>query len=189
MNKNINNHNGKDIHKDQIQKRVNQEGDTQPVDRVKKKNPDRGKELQPGEPKKAPLKIHKSSTNPTKNAPKGQVIKLGDKERRTQQVVSPVSKSQRQVVNPPQTSTNGKSFTKQSPEYTTRADYSQKYKSEEVNSIESSNTGVYLYVIAAILFISWVIGFFFYKLGANIHMVLALAIVVGVISFLQGRKK
>lgn len=188
MNKNINNHNGKEIHRDQEQKNVKKEGNTQPVDRVKKKNPERGKELQSGEPKKAPINIHKSP-NTNKNAPKGQVINMGDKDRRIHPVDTPVRKNQSQVVNPAQTSTEGKSFNKQSPTYSTTIDNSQKHTTDTVPSKDSSNTGLYLYVIAAILFIAWIIGFFFYKLGANIHMLLALAIVVGVISFLQGRKK
>lgn len=190
MNKNINNHNGKEINRDQVQKNVKKEGDTRPVDRVKNKNPDRGNELQAGESKKASVNIHKNPNNPNRNIPKGQVINMGDKDKRIHPVDSPVQKKQGQAVNPAQTPTNGKSFTRQAPGYnTTTEDNRERYKSDAMTSNESSNTGKYLYVIAAILFIAWIIGFFFYKLGANIHMLLALAIIVGVISFLQGRKK
>ena len=188
MNKNINNHNGKEIHRDEIPKNVNKEGDKQPVDRVKKKNPERGKELQQGEPKKAPINIQKKPINP-KNAPKGQVINLGDKDKRIHPVDSPVRKNQSQTVNPSRMSSNGKSFAKQSSAYNNTAENRAETKPEAVSPKESSNTGKYLYIIAAILFIAWIIGFFFYKLGANIHMLLAISIVVGIISYLQGRKK
>lgn len=188
MNKNINNHNGKEIHRDQVPKNVRKEGEKQPVDRVKKKNPDRGNESQSGEPRKTPINVQKKPTILNKNAPKGQVIKLGDKDKAIHPVDSPVRKNQPKVVDSAQASANGKSFTKQAPTYN-RADNSQNFKADRVQTNDLSNTPKYLYVFAAILFIAWIIGFFFYQLGANMHMVLALAIVVGIISYLQGRKK
>lgn len=189
MNKNINDHNGKEIQGNQVQKNVKKEGDIHPVDRVKKKNPVRGKEIQPSESKKTPVNIQKSSSMPNKNAPKKKVIKLGDRDKRIHPVDSPVKKSPGQNVNSSPPFANGKSFTKQAPPSNTVADNSQRYTADAERPKYSANTSNYLYIIAAVLLIAWIIGFFFYKLGANIHMLLALAIIVGIISFLQGRKK
>ncbi|HET6557004.1 MAG TPA: lmo0937 family membrane protein [Prolixibacteraceae bacterium] len=187
MNKNINNHNGKEIHRDQVQKNVKKEGGTQSVDRDRKKNPGNRKETQPKEPRKAPISIHKNPTTVNQKAPNAQAVDWGNKDQTIHPVDSPVRKNQSQVVD--QTSNSGKSFAKQAPAANTLGDNSQRYKSVEESPKDSSNTGKYLYIIAAILFIAWIIGFFFYKLDANIHMLLALAIIVGVISFLQGRKR
>lgn len=47
----------------------------------------------------------------------------------------------------------------------------------DINKVKNpSNTGSALYVLAAILIIAWVIGFFFYNVGETIHILLVLAL-------------
>lgn len=195
MNKNINNHNGKEVHKDQIQKNVKKESDAPSPDRTKKKYKGNEREIHPIEPRKDPANVsrtnnpnaNKSSNNPNKIAPKGQSMKMGNKDKGIHPVESPVKKRPVEVVKPVQSSSNGKSFNAQAPTFNTMADGSQGHKPETKN-LNGSNTAKYLYIIAAVLLLAWIVGFFFYKLDANIHMLLALAIIVGIISFLQGRK-
>lgn len=47
--------------------------------------------------------------------------------------------------------------------------------------------GMILYIIAAILIIIWIIGFFFYSLGAMLHVLLVLALMSILISIVQER--
>jgi hypothetical protein len=46
-----------------------------------------------------------------------------------------------------------------------------------------------LYIVALIFIVIWIVGFFFYSLGALIHVVLLLAMVVLLIKLLGRRKK
>jgi len=48
--------------------------------------------------------------------------------------------------------------------------------------------GNLLYVIAVILIICWAIGFFAYSVGAIIHILLVIAIIVILLRVIQGRK-
>ena len=57
-----------------------------------------------------------------------------------------------------------------------------------VNELKNTSAmGTALYVIAALLLIGWVIGFFFYDAGAAIHVLLVLALVAVLIKVAQGR--
>ncbi|MBC8005050.1 MAG: lmo0937 family membrane protein [Verrucomicrobia bacterium] len=114
-------------------------------------------------------------------------MKIGNQDKGIHPVESPVKKRPVEVLKPAQASTNGKSFQTQAPTSNIVVDNSPRFKSEKEN-FNSSNTAKYLYVIAAVLFLAWIIGFFFYKLDANIHMLLALAVIVAVISFMQGKR-
>jgi hypothetical protein len=44
-----------------------------------------------------------------------------------------------------------------------------------------------LYIIAVILVIGWIFGFFVYSLGALIHILLILAVISILISIIRGR--
>lgn len=44
-----------------------------------------------------------------------------------------------------------------------------------------------LYIIAVILVIGWIFGFFVYSLGALIHILLILAVISVLISIIRGR--
>ncbi|WP_159520896.1 lmo0937 family membrane protein [Sunxiuqinia indica] len=44
-----------------------------------------------------------------------------------------------------------------------------------------------LYLIAVILIIGWVFGFFIYSLGALIHVLLVLALISILVSIIRGR--
>lgn len=196
MNKNFNNHNGKEIHKDQIQKNERKESEAPSMDRIKKKYKGNEREIHPVDQRKDPINVNKTnnpnvnknSTNPNKRAPKAQGMKIGNQDKGIHPVESPVKKRPIEVLKPAQASTNGKSFHTQAPTSNTTVNDNQKYISEKEN-FNSPNTAKYLYIIAAVLFLAWIVGFFFYKLDANIHMLLALAVIVGVISFIQGKKK
>lgn len=46
-----------------------------------------------------------------------------------------------------------------------------------------------LYIVALLLIIGWVLGLFVYNVGAVIHLLLVLAIISIIISFIGGRKE
>lgn len=46
--------------------------------------------------------------------------------------------------------------------------------------------GTFLYTIAALLILTWLIGFFGYQLGGMIHILLAVALIVIVIRIVSG---
>lgn len=196
MNKNINGHNGKEVHKDPIQKNVKKESDALSPDRKKKKYKGYDREIHPAEPRKDPVNVsrtnnpnaNKNSSNPTKNTPKGQAMKMTNKDKGIHPVEPSVKKRPVEVMKPAHSSSNGKSFNVQAPSSNAMTNNGQSHNSE-TKKLDSSNTAKYLYIIAAVLLLAWIVGFFFYRLDANVHMLLALAIMVGVISFLQGKKK
>lgn len=195
MNKNTNGHNGKEVHKDQIQKSVKKESDASSPDRKKRKYKGYDREIHPAEPRKDPVNVsrtnnpnvNKSSNKPVKNTPRAQAMKMGDKDHSIHPVESPVKRRPVEVVKPVQSASNGKPLNVQAPSSNAMTNNGQSYKSE-TKKLNSSNTAKYLYIIAAVLFLAWIIGFFFYRLDANVHMLLALAIMVGIISFLQGKR-
>ncbi|MGZ3854521.1 MAG: lmo0937 family membrane protein [Flavisolibacter sp.] len=45
-----------------------------------------------------------------------------------------------------------------------------------------------LYVVAVVLIIGWVLGFFFFHLGSLIHLLLVVAIVAILMKVIQGKK-
>jgi hypothetical protein len=45
-----------------------------------------------------------------------------------------------------------------------------------------------LYVIAVILIIGWLVGFFAYSAGGLIHILLVIAIIAVILSIIQGRR-
>ena len=45
-----------------------------------------------------------------------------------------------------------------------------------------------LYLVAVILIIGWVIGFFAYSVGSVIHILLVIAIIAILLNVIQGRK-
>ena len=48
--------------------------------------------------------------------------------------------------------------------------------------------GNLLYIVAVILIIAWVIGFFAYSAGGIIHVLLVIAIIAIVIKLIQGKR-
>jgi hypothetical protein len=48
--------------------------------------------------------------------------------------------------------------------------------------------GNLLYIIAVILIIAWVIGFFAFSVGGLIHILLVIAVIAILIRIIQGRK-
>ena len=61
-------------------------------------------------------------------------------------------------------------------------------RDSEVNKVKNpSNMGSALYVLAAILIIAWAIGFFFYNVGATIHILLVFALLSVLIKVAQVR--
>ncbi|HET6768181.1 MAG TPA: lmo0937 family membrane protein [Chitinophagaceae bacterium] len=48
--------------------------------------------------------------------------------------------------------------------------------------------GNLLYIIAAILIIGWLVGFFAFNAGGLIHTLLVIAVIVIIIKIIQGRK-
>jgi hypothetical protein len=48
--------------------------------------------------------------------------------------------------------------------------------------------GNLLYIIAVILLIAWVVGFFAYSAGGIIHILLVIAIVAVILRVIQGRR-
>jgi hypothetical protein len=48
--------------------------------------------------------------------------------------------------------------------------------------------GDLLYLIAVILIIGWALGFFFFSLGAFIHLLLIFAVIAILFRLIQGRK-
>jgi len=48
--------------------------------------------------------------------------------------------------------------------------------------------GNLLYIIAVILIIAWVIGFFAFNVGGLIHILLVIAVIAILIRIIQGRK-
>jgi hypothetical protein len=48
--------------------------------------------------------------------------------------------------------------------------------------------GNLLYIIAVILLIAWVIGFFAYSAGGIIHILLVIAIIAVILRVIQGKK-
>jgi hypothetical protein len=48
--------------------------------------------------------------------------------------------------------------------------------------------GSILYVIAVLLIIGWILGFFVYAAGSLIHILLVIAVIAIIIKLLQGRR-
>lgn len=48
--------------------------------------------------------------------------------------------------------------------------------------------GNLLYIIAAILIIGWLLGFFAFHVGGIIHLLLVIAVIVILVRIIQGRK-
>ncbi len=48
--------------------------------------------------------------------------------------------------------------------------------------------GNILYIIAVILIIGWLVGFFAFHAGGLIHILLVIALIVVIVRFIQGRK-
>lgn len=63
----------------------------------------------------------------------------------------------------------------------------KKEKSTINEFVKPSTMGTVLYLVAAIFLSAWVIGFFFYDMGAGIHTLLILALVAVLIRVVQGR--
>lgn len=62
-------------------------------------------------------------------------------------------------------------------------------KQIKTNHFKLNIMGNYLYVIAVLFFIVWVIGFFGYHAGAIIHIALVFALITFLARFISGRKR
>jgi hypothetical protein len=56
------------------------------------------------------------------------------------------------------------------------------------NILKTKVMGNLLYLIAVILLIGWVFGFFVYNVGGIIHVLLIIALVAVILRIIQGRK-
>jgi len=53
--------------------------------------------------------------------------------------------------------------------------------------LKSTNMGSILYILAVILIIGWLVGFFAFHAGGIIHVLLVIAVIAIVIRLIQGR--
>jgi hypothetical protein len=53
--------------------------------------------------------------------------------------------------------------------------------------LKSTNMGSILYILAVILIIGWLVGFFAFHAGGIIHILLVIAVIAIVIRLIQGR--
>lgn len=186
MNNNNNqNQNGKEVHRDQTLRNGQKESGARPVNKIKKNNT--LSEPRPVQPKKISLNTNRPAGTPKKSGPKGQVIKLGDKENKTQPVDRPVRDN-----NPSYSkaaSSNSANATVREPSV---PNWSNNHTTNRIPDKAkfsiSDKTGNWLLVAAAILLIAWAVVFFYYHIGGNSHMLLAIAVICAVIS-LAGRRK
>ncbi|HYM94743.1 MAG TPA: lmo0937 family membrane protein, partial [Chitinophagaceae bacterium] len=57
-----------------------------------------------------------------------------------------------------------------------------------LNNIKNNFMGSLLYVIAVILIIGWLLGFFFLHAGGLIHLLLVIALIAIIVRVIQGRR-
>lgn len=186
---NNNNHNGKEVHRGQTPDNIQREGRPKPVNRIKKKSKPAAQDITPPEPKKIPLNINKNPGNSQKNRHKGHVIKLEDKESRIHAVETPIRENTRSNTRPVSPSNNTRPFVSSSGGNKPTTDKDQTVKAVSENDRLFTNTGKWLLIVAAILFVAWAVMFFYYKIGGNSHMILALAVICAVVSLVGGRNK
>jgi hypothetical protein len=66
--------------------------------------------------------------------------------------------------------------------------YSSLYLNHKQITKKINNMGNLLYLIAIILIIGWAVGFFFFSLGAFIHLLLIFAIIAILFRLIRGEK-
>lgn len=186
---NNDNRNGKEVHKGQMPDNFQKEGRPKPANRMRKKGNPVAKDVIPSEPKKIPLNLNKNTGNPKKSAHKGHVIKLEDKENRTHPVDTPHRENTRSNTKPQSSSNHKKTFTVPSPEFRLTTEKTQSGRSDREDFQLFKNASIWLLIVAAILFVTWAIMFFYYKIGGNSHMILALAVICAIVSVVGTRKK
>jgi hypothetical protein len=182
-NKNQNqNHNGKEVPREQTLRNGQKENGARPANKIKKNNI--VSEIHPAQPKKISLNTNRPAGTQKKSAPKGQVIKLGDKENKIHPADRPQRENNRTYSKTASENTTvGQSFT------TNLADNKDNHPVPEKTKFSiSDTTGNWLLAAAVILLIAWGVIFFYYHIGGNSHMLLAFAVICAVIS-LAGRRK
>lgn len=177
--------NGKEVHRDQTLRNGQKEGGARPVNKIKKNNT--LSEPRPAQPKKISLNANRPSGNQRKSGPKGQVIKLGDKENKINPADRPVRENNRTYSKAATGNTANTTVREHSVPYWKNNTNNSRIPDKSKFSI-SDKTGNWLIVAAAILLIAWAVIFFYYHIGGNSHMLLAFAVICAVIG-LAGRRK
>lgn len=180
---NTNNRNGKEVHKGQMPENIHKEGGARPENRRRKKNTPVAKDINPAESKKIPININKNTGDPSRSSNKGHVIKFENKDNRIYPVEAPSNEVRDSNSRSGSPSYNKNISYKESSEYKVTTDN----KTDKENFKLSTNAGKWLLIAAAILFIAWAVMYFYYKIGGNSHMLLALAVICGIVS-LVGRR-
>lgn len=186
---NNNNRNGKEVHKGQMPDNLQKEGKPNPVNRIKKKNTSSAKEIIPTEQKKIPININKNPRNLAKGHPKGQVIKLGEKEDRNQPVEPAIKENLRTQPRVRPNFDSKEDSIAQPSVSKTPIDTNQSNRGNNESYKLSGSTGKWLLIAAALLLIAWAVIFFYYNVGGNSHMLLALAIIFAIISLVGKKNK
>lgn len=182
-NNNNQNQNGKEVH--QNLRNGQKESGARPVNKIKKNNTD--SEIRPAQPKKIPLNTNRPSGNQKKSGPKGQVIKLGDKENKIYPADRSVRENNRTYPKTASTNTANTAVREPSATNWTNNNPTSQIPDKAKFSI-SDKTGNWLLIVAAVLLIAWAVIFFYYHLGGNSHMLLGFAVICAVIS-LAGKSK
>lgn len=184
---NNDNHNGKEVPRDQTLRNGQKENSRQPVNRIKKNITGQEQETRPGEGKKIPLNANRQPGIQKKSTSKGHIIKLGDKENKINPVDT-VPRENRRTY-PKTTPANvANTSNAEAPVFNQVYENNNSRTSNERFSI-SDKTGQYLLIAAVVLFIAWAVLYFYYHIGGNSHMLLAFAVLCAVISLAGKRKK
>lgn len=186
---NNNNHNGKEVPRDQTLKNGQKDNNRQPVNRIKKNNIASEKDLRQGEAKKIPLNTNRQPGTQKKSTSKGHVIKLEDKENRIHAAdTNPRQNRRPYPKNAPSNVTSTINTPTIEPPVINQANENVKSNSSGERFAISDKTGQWLLIAAAIFLVAWAVVFFYYHIGGNSHMLLAFAVICAVIS-LAGKRK
>ena len=181
-----NNHinNGKEVYKDQLSGNEQKVNNPKPVNRIKKKNITEENKIHPAESKKIPIIVNKNPNRMNKNTPKGQVIKLEDKKSKIHQADSNTKKTN----SPVSSATEAKAYSNDKQTFKTSSSNSKNKNEANKKSNLPDNLGKLLLLVAIVLFVTWVVIFFYYNTGGNVHMILALAVICGLVSLIGWKR-
>jgi hypothetical protein len=185
---NNNNHNGKEVNRDQTLRNGQKGASARPVDKIKKNNITGEKEIRPAEPKKISLNNNRNQGNQRKSSPKGQVIKLSDKENKIQTVETPV-KENRPAYTKPASANNLRTPLAETPVVNKDSNNEKSHSPDKGSYSISDKTGLWLLMAAVLFLIAWAVVYLHYHIGGNSHMLLAFAVICAVISLAGKRKK
>jgi len=185
-NSNNNGTNGKEVFNGQMDGNVPKGNTSKPAHRGKRKVIPSENKVNPVEPKKIPLTIKKNPQNINRNNPKGQVIKLEEKESKIRPIKPETSKADR----PASSSAKGENmYSNNESKLRSGSSDSRNTNIEKSNYKVSDNVGKLLLMAGILFFLAWAVLFFYYRRGGNVHMFLALAVVCGIVSLLGSKKR